>query len=81
MKIRMLMKDPDTMPDAVDDAFKAIEKPEGVSAEEWADIREERAQLAKSFISDHWMEFGEYLAVEFDTEAKTATILPRGSIR
>lgn len=75
MKIRVTLKDPDTMHDAVDEAFEKLAKPEGVDAEEWADIREARAAKAKEDISNRWMEYGEYLEVEFDLDAKTATVL------
>jgi hypothetical protein len=81
MKVRVTLKDPDTMPDAVDDAVKQLEKPDGVDAEEWEDIRAGRAEAAKEIISDHWMEYSEYLVVEFDTEALTATVLPIGTLR
>jgi hypothetical protein len=76
VRIVIQLKDPDTMQDAVDDAVKRLDKPEGVSAEEWADIREERAALIKSEIASRWMEYGEYLKFEVDTEAWTAKVLP-----
>lgn len=75
MKIRVTLKDPDTMHDAVDDALKDAEKPDGVSAEEWDDIREARAEKFKGDITTRWMRYGEYLTVEFDTDAHTATVL------
>jgi len=81
MKIRAKFKDPDTMQDAVDDAVKHLPKPDGVSDEEWEGIRSDRADEAKDAIANQFMEYGEYLDVEFDTDAKTATVLPRGSIR
>lgn len=81
MKVRVTLKDPDTMQDAVDDAFKRLPVPDGVSPEEFAAIREERANAAKSEISDAWMAWGEYLVVEFDLDAKTATVLPASEMR
>lgn len=75
MKIRVMLKDPDTMHDAVDDAFKRLDKPDGVEADEWAEIRETRARAAKEKISDKWMDYGEYLTVEFDLDAMTATVV------
>lgn len=77
MKIRVTFKDPDTMQDAVDDAFKAVQAPFGITAEEWSGLREARADAAKSEITDRWMAYGEYIEVEFDLEAKTATVVPR----
>lgn len=76
MKIRVTLKDPDTMHDAVDEAAKKLPKPDGISAKEWKQICEERADEAKAIISRHWMEYGEYLAVDFDTDALTATVIP-----
>ena len=76
MRIRVTLKDPDTLYDAVVDAFKRLEQPEGVEAQEWADIRCERVKMAAHTISSQWMPYGEYLYVEFDLDAKTATVLP-----
>lgn len=77
MKIRVTFKDPDTMQDAVDDAFNAVKAPSGITAEEWRELRSARADAAKSDITDRWMLYGEYIDVEFDLEAKTATVVPR----
>lgn len=76
MKIRVTLKDPDTMHDAVDEAAKRLPKPEGVSPKEWKSLCEERAGEAKDIISQRWMEYGEYLEVDFDTDALTATVVP-----
>jgi hypothetical protein len=81
MKIRVTLKDPDSMPDAVIDAFMLVEKPDGVDDEEWHGLREERAKKAQEAISDQWMPYGEYLVVEFDTEANTATVLPGSALK
>lgn len=75
MKVRVTLKDPDTMHDAVDRAVVKLDRPDGVSQPEWEDICEGRAGAAKSVISEKWMEYGEYLVVEFDTEAGTATVI------
>jgi hypothetical protein len=77
MKVRMTLKDPDTMSDAVDDAVKRLPKPDGVSDAEWESLKEGRAEEAKTIIAHGWMEYSEYLVVEFDTDAKTATVIPR----
>ena len=75
MKVRVLLKDPDSMADSVEEAVKRLPKPDGISKEEWQSIREGRAAEAVSEISDRWMEYGEYLEVEFDLDAKTATVI------
>lgn len=75
MKVRVTLKDPDTMPDAVDEAAAKLKRPAGVDEDEWEGICEERAAKAKAVISHKWMQYGEYLDVEFDTEAMTATVI------
>lgn len=75
MKIRVTLKDPDTMHDAVDDAVGKMPPPDGVESEEWDRIRESRAEKVKEAISAKWMEYSEYLTVEFDTDAGTATVI------
>lgn len=80
MKIRVKFKDPDTMQDAVIDALKQVERPLGVEPFEWEQLKGERAIRITEEITDLWMDDGEYLDVEFDTGAKTAKVLSRGSI-
>lgn len=74
MKIKVTMKDPDTMPDAVRDAVAEEVKQMGLPEDEAESlielrIEKERAKMAK------WFEYSEYLTVEFDTDAMTATVL------
>lgn len=78
MKIRVTLKDPDTLHDSASEAFNALPKPDGVSAAEWALLRESRRDEAVSAISSGWMQYGEYLTVEFDLVAKTARVVERG---
>lgn len=75
MKVRVTLKDPNTMQDAVDAAVVKLPRPEGVEQDEWEDICEDRAAKAKATISSAWMRYGEYLDVEFDTDAMTATVV------
>lgn len=79
MKILCKFKDPDTMTDCVDAAYKreARRAPAGVSDEEWSGICEARAETARDWIAELWMEYSEYITVEFDTETKTARVVPR----
>ncbi len=77
MKVRATFKDPDTMPDACQEAAKRLAKPDGVTADEWVEIQESRAEEAQDAISDKWMEWSEYITVEFDTDAGTATVIPK----
>jgi hypothetical protein len=69
------------MPDAVCDAIHDLDKPSGLSDGEWAVVKNQRQAEIQSVIADRWMEYSEYLDVEFDTEEGTAVVLPRGSIQ
>ena len=76
MKIRVTLKDPDTMADAVADAVaKDVKTLAGLSDSERQLIQGDRIAETQSVIADRWMLYGEYLTVEFDTEAGTATVL------
>lgn len=75
MKFTVTMKDPDTLYDAITDAvidnLPSIEDEEERSAV--SEIKEEKARE----VCKKWFEYGEYLTVEIDTEAETATVVPR----
>jgi hypothetical protein len=77
MKILVTFKDPDTLHDAVTDAFERADKPVDLEAEEWKMIRESRRDSAVDKITADFMEYGEYITIEFDTEARTARVVPR----
>ena len=75
MKIRITMKDPDCMHNAVREAVE-----ENVRQVAWlTDI--ERASLEESRIETaqaqclKWFRYGEYLTVEVDTDAGTCVVL------
>lgn len=78
MKIKVTLKDPDTMHDAVRDAVTRDVKALGLSARESQLLINDRFEQESSEISDRWMEYGEYLTVEFDTIAKTARVVEIG---
>jgi Mg2+/Co2+ transporter CorC len=74
VKLTITMKDPDCLyeqvEDAIDESVASIEDEE--EREAVARVRRE-AQHTKLC---HWFTDGEYLNVEFDTDAMTATVLP-----
>lgn len=70
MIIRVVLKDPDAFSDAISEAVNKL-RPEGLSNREWSDIREDRISETKL----PFVQYGEYLAVEFDTDKKTATVV------
>ena len=71
------MKDPDCVYDAVQDAMKDL-KIDGVSEDEMVELREKREEQTRD-LCDKWFEYGEYLTVEVDTEAKTCTVIPNSN--
>lgn len=76
MKIRVTMKDPDVLHDAITDALEA----DPALAELDEDEREAVTELRHDKISrlaGRWFEYGEYLTVEIDTEAESCTVIPR----
>lgn len=77
MKIRVSLKDPDSMHDAVEDAVRADikETTDGLSQKERDYLLDERVGPVQGEITARWMPYGEYLYVEFDTDTWTATVL------
>ena len=76
MKVYVYMKDPDTMRDAVEEAVKADVKKLGLEGDEAEAIIEMRVQSECEKLA-RWFKYGEYLGVDFDTEAMTATVRAR----
>ncbi len=74
MKFKITLKDPDGVQDCMDDAAKEYAKnvPD-LSDEEREAVREKRRELIGAVCSK-WFEYGEYLRVEIDTDAKTITV-------
>jgi len=76
MKFRITMKDPDGPYECIQEAAKEMaDAIEGVESDEREGIQEARHNTLRNF-ADKWMEYGEYITVEFDTEAGTATVIP-----
>ena len=74
MKFRITMKDPDGASDGLNDAaYKEL--PAGLSDLEKDTVAELRVDTIGDFVSK-WMQYKEYLTVEFDTELGTATVVP-----
>ena len=76
MKIKITLKDPDGFWEAVNDAAKdAIRNVEGLSESERETLLQSRHD---SILKDlePWVECDEQVTIMFDTDAKTATVLP-----
>lgn len=74
MKFKVTMKDPDTLGDAIDEAVRAeLKTVAGLTDNEREGLVGDRRESVKA-VTSKWFEYGEYLTVEIDTEAGTATV-------
>ena len=74
MKIKITMHDPDGVYDSVTDAVEAsLAGVVGISDDEREELEETRRRETNATISK-WIEYGEYLTIEIDTDAMTATV-------
>lgn len=76
MKFRVTMKDPDTLHDAITEAVKVEVNQLLDDPDEREALQETREEKVRE-ICKEWFEYDEYLTVEIDTEAGTATVVPR----
>lgn len=76
MKFKVTMKDPDGVYEAFEDAATEwAAQVQGISDEERKSIVEvRRAKIAD--VCGKWFEYGEYLTVEVDLDAKTCVVVP-----
>ena len=79
MIVQVKMKDPDTMYDSVQDAVEKEVKAMGLPKDEADELIKIRTNKVRDKMGK-WFEYGEYLDVEFDTEAMTAKVLDAGAI-
>jgi hypothetical protein len=76
MKFRVMMKDPDTLYDAIDEAVtREVAKLDQLDDDEKEVVKENRAEKIRE-LAGRWFEYGEYLNVEIDTEAGTCVVVP-----
>lgn len=78
MKFRIMLKDPDGIGDALMDAAK-----KSLAGNTFFDTREAKAAHEERLESikdrtDKWIEYGDYVTVEFDTDAGTAVVVEVG---
>ena len=76
MKFQVMMKDPDTLHDAVREAASKSVKDIGLNDREQSLIAEAREETFRE-IAGRWFEDGEYLTVEIDTDAKTCVVVAK----
>lgn len=76
MKFRVTFKDPDGPLDCIEDAAKGWAATiEGLSDKERKSIAESRQDYLNDF-AGKWLRYGEYVTIEFDTDAGTAVVVP-----
>ena len=75
MKVKVFIKDTDVLQDAVEEAVNEELKNSGLAEDEQEAVRELRVEKALD-VAGEWWEYGEYITVEFDTEARTARVVP-----
>lgn len=73
MKFTVTMKDPDTLREAIADAVNIDLCASGLEADEQELLGDSRKQKIAT-LCDKWFWYGEFLAVEIDTEAGTCTV-------
>jgi len=74
MKVRMTFKTPDVVEDAIDSAVdneRAEDEPEGEYGANCEDLAEAARMVCKKFV-----QYGECLTVEVDTETGTCEVVP-----
>lgn len=76
MKFTVTIKDPDVFADAVQEAVTAEVRALNLDEDEADAVIERRTEKVNDILK-RWVEYGEYIRVEFDTDAKTATVVPR----
>ena len=75
MKLTISFKDPDALSDMIDDAVEKEVSALNLSTEEAEEVENIRRQKVSDKLS-RWVEYGEYIRIEFDTDAGTASVLP-----
>lgn len=74
MKFKVMMKNPDALDEAIDEAVEASLDNTPVSEDEREMLAESRRDEIRT-LCGKWFEYGEYLRVEVDTVAETCTIV------
>jgi uncharacterized LabA/DUF88 family protein len=70
MRFTVTMKNSDALDYALEDLEELLNEDDSLDEDDKRDKLEEAREFAKEY-----MEWSEYIRVEFDTEAKTATVL------
>jgi hypothetical protein len=76
VKFRIQLKDPDGFSDGMDEAIEASLSEADLSDDEKEAVSEARQERAWKAL-ETWVEYQEYVTIEFDTDAGTAVVVPR----
>lgn len=77
MKIKVTMKDPDTLQDAIQEAVVEHFKALGICGDELEAVAEKRTEKV-SALAEEWFRYGECLTVEIDADARACVVLRMG---
>lgn len=77
MKVRVGFKTPDAAEEAVRDELRGeVERIEGLDADERQDLLDVRVESELEKLN-RWIEYDEWIEIDFDTAAGTATVVER----
>lgn len=75
MRFKVTFKDPDALCECINDEAKRLaEMIEGIDDDERESIAEVKAEKMR-FVAGAYFKYGEYVTIEIDTEAQTATVV------
>ena len=77
MKFKITIKAPDCFYDGIGEAIEESFKGTTFFNKEEAESAWDARRKSLNDAIKPWVEYGEYVTIEFDTVAKTATVLPR----
>lgn len=77
MKFCITFKDPDRVGDSIEEmANEQVSAIPNIDEEEREALLESRKKKIDGLL-EKWIEYGEYVEIEFDTDAGTATVVPQ----
>ncbi len=76
MKFTVTMKHPDALHDAIAQAVESKVALLGLAKDEAVRVAELRAEKVRD-VCGKWFHYGELVSIEIDTDAGTATVVPR----
>lgn len=75
MRFSITFKTPDAMDDAIKDAVFADSDCDCGLCPECREVRQEKEPSLRK-VAEKFIEYGEYITIELDTETGTATVIP-----